>query len=177
MYSLKFATHVYTHKRNVKSLHAVEYYRPHFECCHWVIFQRRKCVCHKTSLWLRPAASYVSGAGLWGTHSSPSRSSTLRWFWGILSCKCMFQTCIQRSSPLFWCTAHYVCSCHRRFRHLENSNTDCLFDESTCGFKPGRDKGFFLVFKTLRPALGRTLSPIQCAGGFFPAGKASGAWN
>lgn len=113
-------------------------------------------------VWLRPAASYLSGVGLWGTHSSPSRSSNRRWFWGILSCRCMFPTCIQRSSPLFWCTAHYVCNRQRRFRHLENSNTDCLCDEVLCGFKPNRGKRFFLVFKTLKPALGRTLPPIQC---------------
>jgi hypothetical protein len=114
-------------------------------------------VCHKTSFWLRPAASYVSG-----THSSPSRSSNRRHFWRLLSCRCMFPTDIQRSSPLFWCTAHYVCSRHRRFHQLENSNTDCLCDEVICGLIPGRGKRFFLVFKTLRPALGRTLPSIQC---------------
>jgi len=116
----------------------------------------------KQVFWLRPAASYVSGVGLWGTHSSPSRSSNRRRFWRLLSCRCMFPTDTQRSSPLFWCTAHYVCSRHRRFHQLENSNTDCLCDEVICGLIPGRGKRFFLVFKTLRPALGRTLPPIQC---------------
>ena len=98
----------------------------------------------------------------WGTHSSPSRSSNRRRFWGILSCRCMFPTCIQRSSPLCWCTAHYVCIRHRRFRHLEKSNTDCLCDKVICGLMPGRGKKFFVVFKTLRPALGRILPPIRC---------------
>jgi hypothetical protein len=129
-------------------------------------------------VWVRPAAIYVSGAGLWGTHSSPSRSSNRRRFWGILSCRCMFPPCIQRSSPLFWCTVHFVGSCHRRFRHLENSNTDCMCDEFICGLIPGRGKRFFSRFQNVKTCSGtHPASYSVCAGGFFPAGKEFATWN
>jgi hypothetical protein len=96
---------------------------------------------------LRPAASYVSGVGLRGTHSSLARSSNRRRFFGILPCTCMYPTDILRSSPWFWCTAHIVCSHHGRFRHLEYSNTDCLCEAVICGLIPGRGNMFFSLSK------------------------------
>jgi len=135
-------------------------------------------VSKQISVWQRPAASYMSGVELWGTYSSPLRSSNLRLFWGILSCRCMFPTCIQRSSPLFWCTVHFVCSRHRRFRHLENSNTDCLCDEVICGLIPGRGKRFFSRFQNVETCSETHPACYSvCASGFFRPGKACGAWN
>jgi len=40
---------------------------------------------------------------------------------------------------------------------------------------PGREKRFFCVSKSSRPALGPAQAPIPCVGGSFPWGKAAGA--
>jgi hypothetical protein len=52
---------------------------------------------------------------------------------------------------LFWSTAHFVCSRHRRFRHLEKSNTDCLLDEVICGWYGAGARDFSSFLKRRDP--------------------------
>lgn len=113
---------------------------------------------------LRPAASYVSHIRHWGAHSFPSRSSNRRRSCGILSYRRMLPSCIQRSSPRFWCTPHFVCTLHRRSQHLQYNNTDHLpLWRSHLWFNSRQTQAIFSSFSNFRAVLGHTPQPlIQC---------------